>query len=79
MITIIEHGKTHFEKTCDRCGCKFTYDLEDLSYVDTIRCPECDNKLYHSTPSINSLDIIYTNDYEKTNGTYYNPATRVEI
>ena len=36
MIKIIEQGQKTFTRTCDRCGCKFQYDLSDLSGLDYI-------------------------------------------
>ena len=48
MIKVITHGR--FRKhTCSECGCEFSYEKEDLHYVQTaindcewrITCPEC--------------------------------------
>lgn len=53
MIKIIEHGfKYHMEAKCSYCGCRFTYEWEDVlktSYYTYsfmypscyINCPEC--------------------------------------
>ena len=51
MIKIIEQGQKTFIKTCDRCGCKFQYDLSDLSIVDHIICPCCNTTLVHIGPN----------------------------
>lgn len=51
MIKIIEQGQKTFTRTCDRCGCKFQYDLSDLSIVDHIICPCCHNTLIHIGPN----------------------------
>ena len=58
MKKIIEHGyKYHMETTCPSCGCKFSYDWEDVIKTDfysykysslytnpayRIICPECE-------------------------------------
>ena len=51
MIKIIEKGQKTFTRTCDRCGCKFQYDLSDLSIVDHIICPCCNTTLVHIGPN----------------------------
>lgn len=51
MIKIIEKGQKTFIRTCDRCGCKFQYDLSDLSIVDHIICPCCNTTLIHIGPN----------------------------
>ena len=50
MIKIIEQGQKTFTRTCDRCGCKFQYDLSDLSGLEYISCPCCHNTLIHMGP-----------------------------
>ena len=50
MIKIIEQGQKTFIRTCDRCGCKFQYDLSDLSGLDYISCPYCNTTLIHIGP-----------------------------
>lgn len=50
MIKIIKPGKTVFNVTCGRCGCEFTYELEDLhTYFGSeyVRCSECSHDSYH--------------------------------
>lgn len=51
MIKILEKGQKTFTRTCDRCGCKFQYDLSDLSIVDHISCPCCNTTLIHIGPN----------------------------
>ena len=51
MIKIIEQGQKTFTRTCDRCGCKFQYDLSDLSVADYIICPCCNTTLVHIGPN----------------------------
>lgn len=43
-------AKKIFTRTCDRCGCKFQYDLSDLSGLDYISCPCCYTTLTHVGP-----------------------------
>lgn len=50
MIKIIEQGQKTFTRTCDRCGCKFQYDLSDLIGLDYISCPCCHTTLVHIGP-----------------------------
>ena len=53
MIKIIKHGKKMFEATCNKCGCKFSYELEDIGLVipGHVRCPECDTSVEHQDQS----------------------------
>lgn len=52
MVTIIKYGTKH-RKTCDNCGCLFSYEDEDIDthYVwlvpthETIKCPQCKNNI----------------------------------
>ena len=47
MIKILEEGKTtSFTTVCDTCGCKFQYDLEDISFKQ-VQCPQCNNFVTH--------------------------------
>ena len=50
MIKILEKGQKTFIRICDRCGCKFQYDLSDLSGLDYISCPCCHTTLTHIGP-----------------------------
>ena len=61
MIKIIEQGQKTFTRTCDRCGCKFQYDLSDLSIVDHIICPCCNTTLTHIGPKAVKIDLSKTN------------------
>lgn len=61
MIKIIEQGQKTFTRTCDRCGCKFQYDLSDLSIVDHIICPYCNTTLAHIGPKVVKMDLGKTN------------------
>ena len=50
MIKIIKEGQKIFTRTCDRCGCKFQYDLRDLNGLDYLSCPYCHTTLTHIGP-----------------------------
>ena len=65
MIKIIEKGQKTFTRTCDRCGCKFQYDLSDLSVVDHISCPFCNTTLIHIGPNDKKVGLNDT-DLSKT-------------
>lgn len=57
MIKIIEEGQKTFTRTCNRCGCKFQYDLSDLSGTDYIDCPCCHTTLVHVGPKAIKIDL----------------------
>lgn len=61
MIKIIEEGQKTFTRTCDRCGCKFQYDLSDLGGLDFIPCPYCHTPLTHIGPKAVKIDLGKTN------------------
>lgn len=61
MIKIIEQGQQTFTITCDRCGCKFQYDLSDLSGTDYIGCPCCHTTITHVGPKAIKMDLGKTN------------------
>lgn len=61
MIKIIEQGQKTFIRTCDRCGCKFQYDLSDLGGLDYISCPCCHTTLTHIGPKTTKIDLSKTN------------------
>lgn len=87
MIKIIEQGQKTFTRICDRCGCKFQYDLSDLSVVDHIICPFCHTTLTHVGPKAIKMDLDKTNktvgntgyNYATTTGQYVNPNTVTTI
>lgn len=64
MIKIIEEGQKTFIKTCDRCGCKFQYDLSDLSGWAYINCPCCHTTLTHVGPKTAKADFDRANKIE---------------
>ena len=61
MIKIIEQGQKTFIRTCDKCGCKFQYDLSDLSGLDYISCPCCHTTLIHIGPKAVKIDLNKAN------------------
>lgn len=66
MIKIIEKGKETFEITCQRCGCKFSYDAEDAKYdIDEhmkVECPQCkfNNRHPRQDESAKKIEITST-------------------
>ena len=87
MIKILEKGQQTFTITCDRCGCKFQYDLSDLSGLDYINCPFCHTTLTHVGPKTVKMNLIKDNktvgnagyNYATTTGQYVNPNTVTTI
>lgn len=67
MIKIIEEGQKTFTRTCDRCGCKFQYDLSDLSGSDYISCPYCHTTIVHVGPKTTKIDLGKTNKTDEIN------------
>lgn len=61
MIKILEKGQKTFTRTCDRCGCKFQYDLSDLGGLDFINCPCCHTTLTHIGPKATKIDLGKSN------------------
>lgn len=49
MIKIIKEGKTDFRLTCDKCGCIFEYNVEDIDDC-YIKCPTCHKQHYAFEP-----------------------------
>lgn len=53
MKKIIKNGANQFRKECDRCGCIFEYDLDEVNKrdgvgeQDTVRCPGCGKNMPH--------------------------------
>lgn len=46
MIKIVKPGQKEFKGYCDRCGCEFTYEYEDI-VAGTVECPTCGHSYYH--------------------------------
>lgn len=53
MIKVIEHGYQKYYESCYRCGCRFEYELEDIS-DGYVKCPDCGtNSLHNHTLNVN--------------------------
>ena len=59
MKKIFAHGKKEFIVVCRNCGCKFSYELEDIVAKDYVTCPECDVRISHH---VEPDDIFSDND-----------------
>jgi len=54
MVEIIESSKERVYKKVCKCGCRFSYLLEDLTIMENgydaiISCPECNSNHRHET------------------------------
>lgn len=58
MIKIIKSGQREFHGYCDRCGCEFTYEFEDISISGTVECPTCGKHYYHPSRGLTNPGII---------------------
>ena len=59
MIKIIRPGKTDFRMTCNKCGCIFEYNVEDIkdSYI---KCPTCHKEYYGFEPDYSEKTLFDT-------------------
>lgn len=64
MIKVIESGNKEFIAVCSKCGCKFSYKLEDV-FGGGLNCPECGGYVVHprqdTTPTIDDMIVNYCN------------------
>lgn len=51
MKTILKSGFKSFVASCNKCGCKFKYELSDID-TGFVNCPECDNDVFHSINNV---------------------------
>ena len=70
MVTIITPGLTTFTGQCSRCGCVFSYQLEDLKIwcvTPQLPCPTCGTAYLHPSQASyeQSLNSISTTDSTK--------------
>ena len=74
MVKIIKKGQNKFLATCEKCGCQFEYELEDVvEYLgDSVGCPYCGTKYYHRIKDNNVLKSE-AKEYDKNN--YYGVET----
>lgn len=52
MKQIVREGAKRFKGHCGECGCRFTYEREDVhrNYAvghDQVSCPGCGHSVYH--------------------------------
>ena len=60
MIEIIKQGQMKFTAHCYKCGCEFTYEMEDVSAY-AVTCPCCGNHIAH----INMRTLVKQKDKSK--------------
>ena len=68
-MKIIKAGKKEFIGNCRRCGCEFSYTLEEFlaQYpFDSIPCPECGHRCYHPDQSNSYSETL--SDYATEEG-----------
>ena len=58
MIKILKPGQKEFHGYCDRCGCEFTYEFEDISISGTVECPTCGKHYYHPSKGLTNPGTI---------------------
>jgi hypothetical protein len=58
MIKIVKPGQREFHGYCDRCGCEFTYEFEDISIRGTVECPTCGKHYYHPSKGLTNPGTI---------------------
>ena len=68
MVEIIEHGREKFVAMCNKCGCRFTYQLVDLDKTligrEFINCPDCKKRLYHKDVAAKENMLRYGGGYQ---------------
>lgn len=47
MIKVVKHGYKGYSTVCYKCGCEFTYELEDIK-EGYVSCPDCNEKSLHN-------------------------------
>jgi hypothetical protein len=52
MIKVIKPGQKEFKGFCERCGCEFTYEFEDIGLAGTVECPTCGHPYYHPSKGL---------------------------
>lgn len=53
MKKVITKPDKSFRAECDRCGCEFTYELDDMYKQfasEVVSCPSCEHAIYHFIP-----------------------------
>jgi hypothetical protein len=77
MIKIIKPGKTDFRMTCNKCGCIFEYNVEDIqdSYI---KCPTCHKEYYGFEPECLEKPLFDTGLAECEPADYLGKAGRLQ-
>lgn len=61
-ITILDNGFNRFQTRCQKCGCKFEYDIKSLKRSNKyygVKCPICGNMCEHSLDrNVRKDDVI---------------------
>lgn len=68
LTKVIKPGKKEFIGNCSRCGCEFSYTLEELKAqypLKFLRCPECGDEYHHPDQSNNSDETPVDYPFEK--------------
>ena len=89
MIEILKHGKKKYYFVCEKCGCEFCSDGEEIVSTKSIPvtryilCPECENKIhienldehFYKKDDDNNIDIspLPTELIDKHFNTSYGP------
>ena len=68
MIEIVKEGKKKFEITCIKCGCVFTYGLEDLKGTRYVTCPECHEECRHPDQNLGNVHRSLYESYKQSTG-----------
>ena len=70
MKKIIKPGAKFFIMTCTRCGCEYSYDIEEIGKTSKlivsnsgVQCPQCGNIDIHSKENATYPDYDYLKVY----------------
>ena len=77
MIKIIKPGKTDFRMTCNKCGCIFEYNVEDIN-DSYIKCPTCHKEYYGFEPECLEKTLFDTGLAECEPAGYLGKAGRLQ-
>lgn len=65
MIKVIEHGYKKYQTSCDRCECRFEYEIDDVNSKGVVQCPDCKNDCYHTTLNVDLTSQIRRSKNER--------------